>query len=84
MYGDRMQSLYLLNCFNRDLMNNQNKCIKEYKQTITAYVRDVLEGEDYNYLLEVCNSVFVSAINNVILILLCLVILSLVEMKLIF
>ena len=36
MYGDRMQCLYLLNCFNRALVKNQNKCIKEYQFTITS------------------------------------------------
>ena len=31
MYGDWLQCLYLLNCFNRPTMKNQNKSIKDYQ-----------------------------------------------------
>ena len=47
--------------FNR---KNQNKLIKEYQQTITSYVSGVLEGEDYDSVLEVCNSALGSAIKK--------------------
>lgn len=46
------------------LMKNKNKYIKEYQHTITAYIHVVLEGEVYDFLLEVCNSAFGSAIKK--------------------
>ena len=39
-------------------------CFKDYQQTITAYVPIVLEGEDYDSLLEVCNTSFGLAIKK--------------------
>ena len=34
VYGDRLQSLHLINCFNRATMKNQNKSIRKYQTII--------------------------------------------------
>ena len=58
VYGDRLQSLHLINCFHRATMKNPNKKIHEYHTIINDYKPIVLYGDVYNNLLDKCNDTF--------------------------
>lgn len=64
VYGDRLQSLHLIHCFNRAIMKNQDKSIKDYEFTIHNNKPVVLAGEEYNYVLDKYNEIFGAAIRN--------------------
>lgn len=52
VYGDRLQSLHLIDCFDRAMVKNQNKSIREYETTIKDNKLIVLKGNDCNSLLD--------------------------------
>ena len=62
VYGDRLQSMHLINCFNRATVRNQNKTIRDYDKIISDNKPIVLDGEVYNSFLEKCNDTFGNAI----------------------
>ena len=69
VYGDRLQSLHLINCFNRATIKLQSKAIREYEVTISDNKPNILESDVYNDLLEKCNDAFGNVIKNATLIL---------------
>ena len=64
VYGDRLQCLHLMNCYNRAIMKNQMKLVRTYEDVIQKYNPVVLVGEEYESLLENCNDAFGAAIKK--------------------
>ena len=64
VYGDRLQSLYLMNCFNRATNKNLNKTIRQYDVIINDNKPIILDGDAYNRLLDKCNDSFGAAIKK--------------------
>ena len=64
VYGDRLQSLHLISCFNRATIKSQNKALREYEVMVSDNKPIILEGDVYNDLLEKCNNAFGSAIKK--------------------
>ena len=64
VYGDQLQCLDLMNCFNQANMKNQNKLIRDYQSIIQKYIPVVLGGEHYDGLLDQCNTSFGLAIKK--------------------
>lgn len=64
VYGDRLQCLNLIKCYNRAIMKYQMKLVRGYEDIIYKYNPVVLVGEVYESLLDTCNDSFGAAIKK--------------------
>ena len=58
VYGDRLQCLHLLLCYNRANNKSQSVTIRKYDSIVQNFTPAVLEGESYNLLLSDLNTSF--------------------------
>ena len=57
VYGDCLQALHILDCLNRATVTLQNRQIKLYEQKMLSYNPIVLDGAEYNVLLQTCDDI---------------------------
>ena len=58
IYGDRVQSLHIIDCLNWATITAQNRHVKEYKSIVQSYAPVAFEGSEYNNFLSHCNDTF--------------------------
>ena len=64
MFGDRLQAMHLINCYYRATIKTQSKQICQNSESIVQLQHVVLEGVEYNMLIDDCNETFGQAIRK--------------------